>query len=470
MATILVYVLILAAPTASDHTSGAHTAGADTAGVQWIKTVTPVPVTHTPVTPVTHLTETSDTIPTLPETSLVASIDSFDWAQAAARILQPVVEEGYAFARLSVTGSRLSFDTLILETVLYPGHLVTVTDLVFSGEYRTNPGLLAHLARFSAFTYSTTEIESLARSFADIDCQVLSWQLAGQDSTATLHLYIKETSRSNRINAGLGYSGEEGVTGLINLGLYNLFGGRRELAFNWFRLARNNLAFSLTARDPYPFRLPFGVEALSTFRSFDDRTYHLDAGGEVFIHNRLFEVGLGYSFEQDRSDSLVVIKNLGTTRLSTDIGEVNLRAGQRKTDKSYVYLKSWAQGYITFPLWWGFSFSAEPYAGLVTSPDSLLASELIPAGGARSIRGYAQEEFGGEIVLWSRQELRWGTPAFYLYPLYDIGWVDSEGLLMGYGAGISVLTPIGRLGLDAALPWQGTWTQAKLHLSLVAEF
>lgn len=460
MATILVYVLILAAPTASD-----HTAGADTAGVQWIKTVTPV----TPV-PVTHLSETSDTIPTLPETSLVASIDSFDWTQAAKSILQPVVEEGYAFARLSVTGSRLAADTLILTTVLDSGHLVTVTDLAFSGEYRTNPGLLAHLARFSAFTYSTPEIESLARSFADIDCQVLSWQLAGQDSTATLHLYIKETSRFNRINAGLGYSGEEGVTGLINLGLYNLFGGRRELAFNWFRLARNNLAFSLTARDPYPFRLPFGVEASSTFRSFDDRTYHLDAGGEVFIHNRLFEVGLGYSFEQDRSDSLVVIKNLGTTRLSTDIGEVNLRAGQRRRHESYVYLKSWAQGYITLPLWWGFSFFAEPYAGLVASADSLLASELITAGGARSIRGYAQEEFGGEIVLWSRHELRWGSQAFYLYPLYDIGWVDSEGLLMGYGAGISVLTPIGRLGLDAALPWQGTWTQAKLHLSLVAEF
>lgn len=402
--------------------------------------------------------------------SYTCPADSFVWDSAASRLLKPVVEAGYAFAGIRVAGSLVRGDTLILETEVDSGYPVTVEKLSFSGRYRTRPLLLARLIRFQPFSYATPRIEELYTALGDAGCDVVDWELLGEDSLVELHFLIEERGVSNRFNAGVGYSRDGGFAGGADLDLYNLFGGRRRLSLSWLQLSRYNLSFALAARDPYPFRLPVGIEASAALRSFDENTYHLEASGGVFLITRLFEIGVGYGYEEDRADTERISKNLATSRLSTDFLRVDFRAGERKADRGLAYFKASAQGQAVVPLIWGFSFALFPSGALVASQDSLYASELVPVGGARSIRGYGEEEFRGRTTLWSRQELRWGKEFFYLYPLFDAGWLDSEGFLMGWGVGMAVTTPVGRLELDAALPCGGEWRDAKLHLSLGAEF
>jgi outer membrane protein assembly factor BamA len=413
--------------------------------------------------------------------------DSFVWDSLARFMISDAVDSGYAFASLSVARSELKGDTLMLYTKIDKGPLVRIASLAFSGDRKTRTSLLAHLVRFEPFIYSTTEVAELVDDLGDLGCTVLDWEILIAplenrvferglpmddtiNSAATLHFLINEVSSPNRVTALLGYGDEEGFVGMADLWLSNLFGGRREFFFSWQRLAPNNVNFALSARDPYPFRLPFGIEGAGAFRSFDETTYHLEASAGVFIVPSFFELGLGYAYEQDRSGSTRISKNLASTRLSAGALDVNIRAGERWAKERAVYLKASANAGILFPLVWGFSFWLEPNAAVVTSADSLLETELIPLGGARTLRGYVEEEFRTGLAAWSRQELRWGSESFSLYPLFDVALIEVAGFAAGYGAGIAIATPIGRLELDAALPWEGAWHDAKLHLSVGAEF
>lgn len=402
--------------------------------------------------------------------SYICHVDSFVWDSTASILLKPLIDDGYAFAGIKVVNSELSGDTLILETRVDSGYPVTVEKISFSGKFRTRPALLAHLARFQPFLYSPSGIADLAQLLEDSDCDVIDWELLGEDSLAELHFLVDEQVVPNRLNVGVGYSRDAGFVGSADLGFFNLFGGRRKFSLAWFQLARSNLSFAFSARDPYLFRLPFGLEISAAFRSLNENSFHIEASSGVFLVTRLFEVGAGYAYEEDRADTQRISKNLATSRLSTDFLEARLGAGERKAQRSSAYFRASVNGLAVTPLLWGFSFALSPSGAIIASEDTLLSGELIPVGGARSIRGFAEEEFRGKMAVWSRQELRWGPKVFYLYPLFDAGWIDSAGFLAGYGAGIALSTPLGRLELDAALPWGGQWQEAKLHLSLGAEF
>lgn len=423
----------------------------------------------------------------LDNSSLTSSRDSFVWDSVARFMLSGVVDSGYAFAELYVASSELKGDTLILYTDLDRGPLVTVTSLAFSGDRKTSVSLLVHLVRFEPFIYSAAKVAELSESLRDLGCTVLDYELLSIplegavfepgprmddtiNSAATLHFLINEARSPNRLTALLGYGDEEGFVGSVDLLLFNPLGGRREFFFSWQRLAPNNVNFAFSARDPYPFRLPFGIHGAGAFRSFDEITYHLEASAGIFVTPASFEIGLGYAYEHDRSGSTRVGKNLAWTRMSVGSLLIGVRAGERRGKERSAYLRASSRLAVSRPLFWGFSFYLEPDAAIVTSKDSLLASELVPVGGARTLRGYSEEEFRSRLALWFRHELRWGNDVFSLYPLLDAAWIDDEGLLAGYGAGVAVKTPIGRLEVDAALPWEGTWQDAKLHLSLGAEF
>jgi len=425
----------------------------------------------------------------LPQSSLVEPAGAFSWENVASSALAPFVERGYAFAELSVVESELSGDTLVLYAAVDSGPPVVVTALGFSGEYRTNPRLLAHLAGFTGFLFSTAEVRRLAEALNAQGCTVLDWELLAEQperhasasmrdldlegkSAVVLGLDVAEERVPNRLDALAGYSEQDGVVGSVDLAVKNPFGGRRSLRLGWRRLARYDLTFSLAAADPYPFRLPFGVEAGGAFRSLDESSYHLEAGAGVFVATPSFEVGLGYVYEHERSASSRVSKNLASTRLDAGVLRMSLRAGRRRVDGTGTSGYAAASGRLSLPvkLLWGFSLYLEPNGALVASRDSLLTTELVAVGGARTLRGYAEEEFRSELAAWSRHELRWGGDAFYIYPLFDAALIADAGFAAGYGGGVAVKTPIGRLELDAALPLDGAWRDAKLHLSLGADF
>jgi outer membrane protein assembly factor BamA len=216
--------------------------------------------------------------------------------------------------------------------------------------------------------------------------------------------------------------------------------------------------------------LPVGVEAGAGFHSYDSETYHLDASLGTLFSSGSNEIGFGYEYRRDRASNRSVSKNLAYTRIFVPPLTSSIKAGQRKEDASTIFGEALIQFKLPVDIFWGFSVYLEPSAAAVLSGDSLFASELVSVGGSRTLRGYSEDQFRTDLGTWSRQEIRWGSSAFYLYPLFDAGWIADHGFLASYGAGVSILSPIGRFTLDSALPLEGSFNQIKLHLILDSEF
>ncbi|MBC8425171.1 BamA/TamA family outer membrane protein, partial [bacterium] len=117
--------------------------------------------------------------------------------------------------------------------------------------------------------------------------------------------------------------------------------------------------------------------------------------------------------------------------------------------------------------------------------DEISLAEQYRLGGARSLRGYAEDQFHGERVASTMVELRLGRPGrSRLYTFFDVGYfrfsepdplqpgLDStrEGTRRGFGLGIETATPGGDVSLAIGLPGAFQFEDAKLHIALLQAF
>lgn len=402
--------------------------------------------------------------------SLVTTAQGFSWEDYSRKILAPVIDSGYAFASINVYSVSFMLDTLFINLIIDSGYSVTVSKVDFWGNYKTSPKLLTNLTGFTPFSYSSKNINAFILLTEQADIKVKDWELTGHDSTAVLNLFIEENSKANRIFAGIGYAAQKELVGSVYLQLYNLFGRRREMGIFWQGFGKNKLELSFYAKDPYPFDLPIGLDISAGLRTQEQSNYNLYARAGAFIVRPGFELGLGYLFERIRLDSVYVSKNLMTSRFESDFLKLEAAVGERKASSTSAFFKAQFSAQIQLRLPYRFSLHFAPAGAALGSMDKLFTSELIPVGGASTLRGYWEAEFHEQYAFWSRNELRWGNENFSLYPLFDIAWIPSSGLALSYGAGILIVTSIGELELDVALPYKSGWEQAKLHLLLGGKF
>lgn len=112
-------------------------------------------------------------------------------------------------------------------------------------------------------------------------------------------------------------------------------------------------------------------------------------------------------------------------------------------------------------------------------------SEQYRLGGARTLRGYLEDQFHGERVASAMIELRVGRPGrSRLYTFFDVGYfrfatvdpvapeltIDTEGTRRGFGLGIETATPGGDVTLAIGLPGTVSFDDAKLHIALLQAF
>jgi outer membrane translocation and assembly module TamA len=114
-------------------------------------------------------------------------------------------------------------------------------------------------------------------------------------------------------------------------------------------------------------------------------------------------------------------------------------------------------------------------------------SEQYRFGGANSVRGYREDEFHGERVIYGGVELRIGQPGrSRLYTFLDMGYFEfsapvptpedparreqRDGTVRGFGLGLQTLTPAGDISLAIGFPGSVNFDDAKLHVSLLEAF
>lgn len=296
------------------------------------------------------------------------------------------------------------------------------------------------------------------------------------------------------------------VTGLVAVGMRNLFGTGRKLSFRWQRDARETQELAVRYTEPWLFGAPVNLTG-GFFQRQQDSSYVqrlLDGKAELLVSERL-SLGLvirsenviagegvpnaiaytsdgltvGGEVQYDsRDDPYVPLKGV---RYAVDVhyGRKTLPAGsspgrgwiQRGSIDCEFYLPAFGRQVVAILA-----------HGRQLQGTEIQEGEMYRLGGARSLRGYREGEFLGSLVGWVNTEYRFlaGRRSFF-FALCDIGYYvypgqpaaarePAEEMKLGYGLGLRVDTPIGMIGLSIALGGSDALSQAKVHVGIVNSF
>ena len=442
-------------------------------------------------------------------------LDEEQLRNALAGVRSSLLDGGHPFFFLEVDSvvATAGRDTVWLGVDFDPGKRVRVDRVRFHGAVQTRPTLLRRLLNVSRGEIFSQRrlLEGLSRlERLPYVREVTGWQLSAlNDSLVVVDVWLVE-ARTNRVDGVLGYVpgrlGRPGFfTGLVDVGLGNLFGTGRKLNVFWRRRDRLSQDLSLSYAEPFLWKLPLGGE-VGFVQKVQDSTY-VERSWKVGLSSvavrdwRVFgrlerrsvtpDSIWGQRFGIPRSDALAVSAGLEVDRrddalfpargayFNTTVRRWRRRysdalaeaqPGHWRTDREVdmdleVYLPVLRRQVLAL---------RGHVRQLQTSRREVPLSEQFRLGGARTLRGYREDQFAGTSLVWSNLEFRTLLgPRSWAYAFVDVGRIGAPGRLLwrtGYGVGVRLETRLGVLGVDYGLGQGDTFATGKVHVTLVAEF
>lgn len=114
----------------------------------------------------------------------------------------------------------------------------------------------------------------------------------------------------------------------------------------------------------------------------------------------------------------------------------------------------------------------------ITSEETEISvTDLVRFGGTKTLRGYLENQFLGDNVIWSNLEYRFlqGRKSrvffFYDFGFYTKNKTDKNfNFLDSFGLGLKVETRVGIIGIEYAIGKDDNFDNGKLHIGIVNEF
>lgn len=320
-------------------------------------------------------------------------------------------------------------------------------------------------------------------------------------------VYKVDEPRYNEFEGAVGVQGAAGAVGLARLDLGNLLGTGRAVALRWESRGAGVTQFDARYGEPQLFGLPLRLEG-RIGQEVQDTLYVRTSWGVrgVYALSGRERIEVGYDVqrvvqefdvveEADLENTMLALEHssldvAGRTRrgwsaraaVTQSYKREHLRpAGEQTWRSSDVQLRgAWRRplrgaSALNWELSSGGRFSSQPV---------LPQYEKTPLGGARTLRGYDEQQFWVDKFALSR--LEWGR---YLggggqraYLFWDHAWTSTREQLAdgsqplrvrsrdGIGFGLRVETAGGLIGLDYGLEPGRPPLEGKLHLQLVSQF
>jgi len=299
-------------------------------------------------------------------------------------------------------------------------------------------------------------------------------------------------------------------TGLIDLSLHNLFGTGRRLNVYWKKPDRLSEEFELSYLEPWLFDYPLdagvGLERLVRDTTYVEWQYEFSSSyrlGENFsiisrIHRKLAFPDSAASREQRLLRNSVLNGEIG---LVYDIRDYPLNPGSGfyyRNTYSYGFKENFGPSFlfdeeeikknerietinVNFE-WYQRTISNQVIALNLTaqkvSGNRLQLTDYFWFGGSRSLRGYRENQFRGEVVSWANLEYRFllGRNS-RIFVFNDWGFYrDSKAAgsqnktYPGYGIGIRLDTGLGIMAVDYGLGKGDSFSEGKIHFGLINRF
>jgi outer membrane protein insertion porin family len=326
-------------------------------------------------------------------------------------------------------------------------------------------------------------------------------------------LVVEETKRSNSFAAAIGYAAadveeDDQLSGLVRLQMNNIGGTLKDLHVFWTNDGNGRSETRLQYRDRFflgrLFSAGLGLEQIGQDTLFTWQSAGIEAGrpagriggnlvgfsARLNADRNVFSEGpllRSWRFRLGAGLSLARGNHLKHSFADVLAGFTIARKKSygRDTDETisinqYI-LEFDGEGSLGLPRSTAF-FLELVYKGLESVEDVVPLSEQYYVGGARTLRGYRENQFHGRRVALARAEFRiGGSPQENLYVFVDNGYILQETLAenrvvredlfkTGYGFGLRTRSQVGVVGLSFGLGEEVSLGQAKVHILLEQNF
>ena len=435
------------------------------------------------------------------------------------RILAVYDRSGYPFAAVIVDSLhvRLDDDETLMDVALLvrEGDQCALAEISVEGNTQTNPEVIVREMRIGVDEpYNVDKINDIRRRVERLNffSSVAEPELYVRSGRCGLLLRVVE-GNTNTFDGVIGYQppptpGEDGyLTGLVRLSFRNIFGTGRRLDTRWERATRQVSEWELRYLEPWVFGLPLNLQggffqrqqdSAYVRRAFDARATYLATSSlqiaasiqttQVIPASSATATGL-----QQSSTLLAGLELVIDTRdnIYHPRSGIHLRNSYAGGSKSFTDVNGPGGSQFVSHIEIDASYYQETFSRFIAAialhgrelrSDRPDIADLYRLGGANTLRGYREEQFGGSRIAWINLEYRYslGRKTF-AFVFFDAGYVflaaderidqsEFTAYRNGYGVGARIETGLGVLGISYALGQGDTFTNGKIHFGLINEF
>ena len=431
-------------------------------------------------------------------------------------------DAGYPFAQMWIDSLGLDADQRVVNIAmtLVEGEPRAISSVVVEGLQKTRPALAQRIAGIEPGTpYRAQELEDaylrMVGSGVFTDVEFPTVRLAADGRGVDAVITVEEPKRSHTFAAALGYASSDAtrdrvLSGLAQLELNNVGGTLKDFGASWNNDGAGRSQTRVAYRDRLFFgrRLAFGVKLEQTGQDtvYTSQSAAIDLErGVGRIAGVLTSVSVGAAGDRNvfsigdlvRSTRIRGLAGLGMLagserraafarwNVSATLAQKNISYREGATGPGDV--SQWIYDTrleLLVPAFWSLYYSFDGAAQTLESDEDVVPlPEQFYVGGARTVRGYREDQFHGRRVAYARNELRLGrTPREGFYVFTDAGYVlqpttTSDGFpsedalgLLGYGFGVRSASPLGRIDLSFAVSDDLSLEQTKVHVLLEQNF
>lgn len=378
-------------------------------------------------------------------------------------ILTKYTETGFPFCRVSpnIVESDGTIEKIILD--IDEGERVVIADYIFAVRGKTDIAAIKKIVPVQKGDYfSSKEVTRSSRKlsktgvFEDIDHTIVY-------RNENYYVSFTMTEKQSDYVTALGSFAEDNYNFGVTFYSLNLLGTLRRLRFSYEYQKLFSLHFTEPILiSPAAFAMNFSLWTYDSLRLTELNGHVSAPWGDYFT------IALMTGIEVvSRSGN-----NVGDQRSTNSILGLGVHIDYRP--QTYVFLQEANVEYlfrefdrlrIKYDGEFGIGpFTMRPHYHWVKT-DSFEFFDYLRIGGAKSIRGYLEEEFVVSKAAWLNVEYK----KFFVFPLFDIALLDND-LTFSYGFGIEAQSKFANATLVIAFPKGGTWQDGKIHVAFEKGF
>ena len=407
---------------------------------------------------------------------------------------------GYPYAQVWITGFDYDRDdnSVDISFSLVTGERMTASELIFEGISSTDTSTAMIASGFrKGREYDEKMLVSVRNRLeaSGLFEEVLPGRVIRRNrGEVALVFPVEELKRRNLFRGAFGFSRKENdeyeVNGNVELQLNNIAGTGRAAEFNWINDGRRYSRTEISYLEPFLLSRNLSLET-SLRQIVQDSLYNMSSGSLRF--GAPFGPA-GFRLSLSASADRIVIEN--EVDLSRSFRQ-RYGLGLEKKSGSYLRFESSLEGGLKKNYYksrddesiWQLLYNIEASSEIPTFRDQSVylrlvsegifsggeihPAELFPVGGARSIRGYRENQFRTERTSYLNLEYRLGrTSRVFLFNDTGILYREDTGweLKNGAGFGLRSVSAVGIIELSFGVAERFSLDAARIHVSLVESF